>query len=254
MGPRRRIQLYILFLVSAVHTAIAASTANLRAKALFPVGPDASTLEVPDCTCGCCHVTYRTPDEVAQGGTVFLKCALDEVQSEGKAISSSADLNGKVSTQALSCQESCSPTLAKDAQPDATQAANDETGGESNASPIDYNRYCFYNCRPYDFTVGNICVSLTSEQKKVLKGEVDPAVHPQVSDPALQDAWAVSTGAKPPPEEADATVTTTLPCAQADPCAYGMMEKSISDAKAASKTAEAYAKDVAKIAENAASI
>jgi len=231
-GPRRRHCLCLLVL-GVLRPAVAAVTANLRhsrARLLFPVGPDASALEVPGCTCGCCHVTYRTPDEMPAGGTVFLKCALDEVQGAGTAVTAKTDLNGKVSTSALTCGSSCVPPKEKKANTTGTGAILG-ISGESGASAIDYNRFCFYNCRPYDFNVGNICTKLSAKHQKAVEGEVDPALHPLVTDPEVQGSWAVATGAAPAPTEAPTTTTAPLPCEASDPCAYKMMNKSIQDSK-----------------------
>lgn len=250
MGPRRRTQFVLLFVIGAVQSAVSSNlrrkVAVAEAKLLFPVGPDASQLQVPQCTCGCCHVTYRTPDEMGQGGTVFLKCAVDEVQSQGSAVAVSKDLNGKVRTSALSCQSSCHAPEDKSDQPNTTKTA--AAAGVKEESTMDYNRYCFYNCRPYDFTVGNICVSLSDKFKKALEGEVDPAVHPQVTDPKLQKAWAEMTGASPMPTEPPRTTTPKLPCEQSDPCAYGMMRDSITEAKAAYEGAQRVAASTDRIA------
>jgi len=185
---------------------------------------------------------------MGQGGTVFLKCALDEVQSQGTAVSSKKDLDGKVTTSALSCQSSCVVPKAKDEQPNATKAVLG-VAAASEASPIDYNRYCFYHCRPYDFTVGNICVTLSSDHQKKLKGEVDPAVHPAVTDPELQKAWAQATGASPPPTPPATTTTTSLPCEKSDPCAYKMMNASIAEAKAYFRMAHDKAVETSKTAD-----
>jgi len=179
---------------------------------------------------------------MVQGGTVFLKCALDEVQSAGTAVKTSKDLNGKVSTNSLSCGASClrpkENSAANKKKANVTDSAGgavagmmDGGGGENLESPIDYNRYCFYNCRPYDFAVGNICVGLDRKMKKAVQGEVDPALHPQVTDPKLQKAWAEATGASPAPTEPPTTTTASLPCAESDPCAYKLMNASIQDAK-----------------------
>lgn len=181
-----------------------------------------------------------------EGGTVFLKCALDEVQgqSSGTAVQSNTDLDGKVTTSSLSCGVSCVPPKEKDGNKTDGGGALLGMAGESGASAIDYNRYCFYNCRPYDFNVGNICTNLGKETKAVIKGEVDHALHPLVTDPKVQGAWAVSTGEKPAPVEATTSTTPQLPCEQSDPCAYGLMNQSIIEAKthyrhAASKSFQA---------------
>jgi len=230
MGPRQRHWLCLLS-VGALRPVAAAVSTNLRhsrGRSPYHIGPD--NLQVPDCTCGCCHVTYRTPDEMPEGGTVFLKCALDEVQgqSSGTAVQANKDLNGKVTTSSLHCGASCVPPKGSQ-RPKGTEDGQNSTdallgmAGESGASAIDYNRYCFYNCRPYDFNVGNICTNLRKDTKSVIKDEVDHGLHPLVTDPKVQGAWGVSTGALPAPVEAPSTTTAQLPCAQSDPCAYGLM-------------------------------
>jgi len=173
-----------------------------------------------------------------EGGTVFLKCAVDEVKghSSATAVQANKDLNGKVTTSSLHCGASCVPPKGSQ-RPKGTEDGQNSTdallgmAGESGASAIDYNRYCFYNCRPYDFNVGNICTNLRKDTKSVIKDEVDHGLHPLVTDPKVQGAWGVSTGALPAPMEAPSTTTAQLPCAQSDPCAYGLMKQSIIEAK-----------------------
>lgn len=245
--------LRIVVLFTASHLA----AAGFMRGAQLPMSPDPKGLQVESCSCGCCHTTYRTPDEMEQGGTVFLKCALDEVQSKGTAVQTHKDLNGKITTDGLSCRSSCmkkkdNSEAANKKAANTTSAAGALAGmagpGEDLDTPIDYNRYCFYNCRPYDFTIGNICVGLSRGQDKVLKGEVDPAMHPQVTDPNLQKAWAQATGNAPVPTEPPPVTTPPLPCHKSDPCAYKLMNQSIKDAKVYySKTVEK-ANKVAEIA------
>jgi len=223
------------------------------------MSPDQPGLQVADCSCGCCHTTYRTPDEMEQGGTVFLKCAVDEVQSKSTAVATSKDLNGKVSTESLSCKTSCMPPKAEEkaeAKAEEKEKGNSTepksifqgSGGGGLPSPIDYNRYCFYNCRPYDFTVGNICVSLGKKLSSKVKGDVDPALHPRVTDPEVQKAWAQSLGVEPKPTEAPTTTTVSLPCEESDPCAYKMMDASIKNSTMYLKKAQDESRNVARIA------
>jgi len=245
-----------LLLLGIVHRAVAAATGNFLRQAKsrqspLPSGTDAQSLQVPDCSCGCCHVTYRTPDEMPEGGTVFLKCALDEVQNSGTAVETKKDWTGKVSTQPLRCGSSCSPPKEKDSDSNTTAILG--MAGESGSGAIDYNRYCFYNCRPYDFTIGNICNNLPKELKKKLQDgtEVDPAIHPKVTDPDMQNAWGMATGAIPTPTKPAPTTTAPLPCEASDPCAYGMMDKSIEEAKVYYARAASKAYMTAEIARSA---
>jgi hypothetical protein len=122
-------------------------------------------------------------------------------------------------------------------------------GLDNNEShPMDYNGYCAYNCRPYDFSIGNVCVNLDEDMKKLLKGEIDPAVAPKITDPAVRLNWDRAAGISPPPVEAVTVTTTPLPCEASDPCAYHMMDQSIKSAKAYYRGAEAMARQNIRIA------
>lgn len=190
-----------------------------------------------------------------EGGTVFLKCAVDEVKghSSATAVQANKDLNGKVTTSSLQCGVSCVPP--KEGGSNKTEGTGALLGmaGESGASAIDYNRYCFYNCRPYDFNVGNICTKLSEETKAVMKGEVDHALHPLVTDPKVQASWGVSTGALPAPVEVPTTTTSQLPCEASDPCAYKLMNQSIKEAKLYYRRAATKSFQTAGIANSAGS-
>lgn len=164
-----------------------------------------------------------------EGGTVFLKCALDESGGHG-AVSATKSNSGKVSTQSLSCGASCEPEQENKVDKNSTGAILG-MAGESGSHAIDYNRYCFYNCRPYDFNVGNICVKMSKEVLNKTKGEIDPAAQPHVTDPNVQGAWAVATGAAKPSTPPPPVTTSSLPCEASDPCAYKMMNASIKEAK-----------------------
>jgi len=177
-----------------------------------------------------------------------LKCALDEVQASGKAITKRTNLDGEVTTERLSCTESCMVRQATSSQPNATKYVTGEADEKSDQIQMDYNRYCFYNCRPYDFTIGNMCVRLSKEQRKALKGMSDPAVHPKVTDPKVQRAWDEATGVSPKPTAAPPRVTTTLPCEQRESCAYGMMKKAVIEAKESFDAAKRAAERSAAIA------
>lgn len=261
----------LILLVNIWQTATAV-TSHLRYKARqVPIGPDPASLQVPDCMCGCCHTAYRTPDELADGGSVFLKCALNEVQSHGTAITVEKTDTGKTDIDKLQCQTTCinRETYTKKATNSSNSSANADNTSEafglvtsSNTAdtmfgmappgnevhPMDYNRYCAYNCRPYDFTIGQICVNLGDDMKSLLKGEVDPAVSPKITDPAVQLSWDRASGISPPPAEATTPTTTPLPCASSDPCAYKLMDASIAQANAYYRAAESMARQNMRIA------
>merc|ERR1719352_2132502 len=76
------------------------STLRLRrgGRLLRRIQPAQGAVEVPDCKCGCCAVTYRTPDEM-EDSTVFLKCGLEQATSQdgisdGTSVESSTNRNG----------------------------------------------------------------------------------------------------------------------------------------------------------------
>lgn len=223
---------YLLILVLAPYilcNSVAASfgTRNLRSAGSrlvddpVPLGPDAASITQPACKCGCCVTTYRTPDEEDQDSGVFLKCVRDEVLSDGTSASVSQDVNGETTVESQTCPSTCT-----DQQTEGAPVVGGIIG-EHIVPPMDYNRFCFYNCRPYDFHVGNICVELSAEEKNVTGGVMDPSSHPQVSDPTLREDWARKKGELPPTTTAPTTTTKSLPCQQATPCAYELMSDSI---------------------------
>lgn len=176
-----------------------------------------------------------------------MKCALDEEQSNSGGIQAKTDFNGKVKTNSLNCAQSCSLPQAANQDADASGGFMG-LAGESGSHALDFNRYCFYYCRPYDFTAGNMCVTISDELLNKTKGAADPALHPLVSDPAQMDAWARAIGAKPPVTEAPPTTTASLPCEESDPCAYKLMNASIKEAKEYYRLASNEAYEAARIA------
>jgi len=170
---------------------------------------------------------------------VFLKCALAEVQSDGMAVKQKKTDSGKVKIQTERCHGSCKvKTKKKFSDKNKTEAAS----ATADEASMDYNRYCFYHCRPYDFSVGNICVDLPSDVKSVSKGDADAAMHPHVTDPESQAAWGVASGKVAAPTEAPTTTTSQLPCEKSDPCAYKLMEKEIVKAKSYYRQAAEHAR------------
>jgi hypothetical protein len=267
MGTRRNVTLGLLLIFAQCSRNVAeAASLKLRRshaeagllEGAFPIGPPADVLKVQGCTCGCCVTTYRTPDEIGQDSTVFLKCARDEVLSDGTA--ANAKKSGNVKSEVKVHEQSCPTTCALQARIDknktvpsaaTTTGKATTTKNPSKAVPMDYNRFCFYNCRPYDFMVGNICVELDEDLHKITKGQLDPAVHPQVTDPDAQSAWAVSTGKKPPPPRVPTTTTKKLPCHKSDPCAYKLMNASVQEAQRNLAQAKAHAREANRIAASA---
>lgn len=130
--------------------------------------PDAD--DQPTCSCDCCNVASRRPDEVVADASV--KCVPSDDHPREQ------------------CGEFCS--VSSDDQVLA-QAAEDKS--------LDYQRFCFFECKPASGTVslaGTQCLALdSSEAEKVVDrsgNAVDPAIvyaHPQFG-PRSQIAAAAS--------------------------------------------------------------
>jgi len=140
-----------------------AAASSLRRRGAAAAG-DGTQDDESTCSCDCCAVVDRRPDEVVAGAAV--KCA----PAEGH----SSDV----------CSEQCVPAEEDHVLRDS---AEDEV--------LDYQRYCFFECKPaagITSLVGTQCVMLEpSEAQRVVDpsgNAVDPAVvyaRPAVGGPVI---------------------------------------------------------------------
>lgn len=103
--------------------------------------------EIGDCNCNCCHVSYRPPTLVINGLDVM-----------------------------------CSPVLGPDSC--GHQCYGDPTDLVLTASvgkKLEYNRYCFFECKPSSNVIGDLCGDLSMEESKKLQlkdgNAADMALH-----------------------------------------------------------------------------
>eukprot|EP00747_Dinoflagellata_sp_TGD_P162624 gnl/TRDRNA2_/TRDRNA2_180432_c0_seq1.p1 gnl/TRDRNA2_/TRDRNA2_180432_c0~~gnl/TRDRNA2_/TRDRNA2_180432_c0_seq1.p1 ORF type:complete len:312 (+),score=61.45 gnl/TRDRNA2_/TRDRNA2_180432_c0_seq1:71-1006(+) len=174
--------------------------------------PDSVDYNTEDCSCSCCEVIPRMPEEIVVP-SVYLKCAL-ETKSAGKVPSVSSD-TGTYQQEKAGCGGSC---IVRGGVLDAS---------ENEVS--DYNRFCFYQCQPYNYEVGNPCIGIDSEEKKKAQTKdqnaqdilVDPVVASESDND--QDAAHVVVGGPPPPPPGPPSTTAPPPCGERIPCIWKEM-------------------------------
>lgn len=188
----------------------------------LPMGSHFST-----CSCDCCETKYREPAEILNP-LVYLKCALnfrDEASASGATMSApnakrthfpeaeSIFGSGGQAGHGLSCPSMCAPDSDSDVTPASKEA-------------MEYNRFCFYSCTPFDVIPGSPC-------KLSSKPVLDVTEH--IADSNSKDASplpAVEIISAAPTKTANTSFTPTrLPCIMRDPCIYDMMNDQENAAK-----------------------
>lgn len=116
--------------------------------------PSQSTFAVPTCACQCCVTTRRMQHEM-DDESVFLKCASkgssQGVTADAEELSNEGPSHAlKKATQVHSCPSTCDARME----------------GDKDSVPWDLNKFCFYRCKPYDFTPGQVCCSLSKDELK----------------------------------------------------------------------------------------
>lgn len=124
---------------------------SLQEAVAISTGIRGRSRDEPDCSCDCCDVVERRPDEYVAGAGV--KCAPSDQHS--------GDM----------CGEMCLPR------------ANDLALAASSQGSVEYLRFCFFECKPaagVESPVGTQCVVLEeAEQRQILDSQGNP------SDPAI---------------------------------------------------------------------
>lgn len=115
-------------------------------------GADVVADDVPACSCDCCDVITRRPDEIVNA--VRVKCSPSHGHSSDK------------------CGEQCS-----------LQDQDPVLGGASQNGVFDYQRFCFFECKPGDGSwthspPGTQCVALEEEESKHMLDARGNAVDP----------------------------------------------------------------------------
>lgn len=122
--------------------------------------PDTKNFESPPCSCSCCEVSRRLPDEISLP-TNYLKCALPEGLA-GSAVQTVEDDMGRVYTVANSCGSRGMDQASSDSAGGACKAVNPLLAA---TSETDYNRFCFYNCQPHSYEIGTVCVDYGPQEQ-----------------------------------------------------------------------------------------
>lgn len=185
-----------------------------------PNFPDPQDYELPTCDCTCCTVLERRLDEVHESTGALLKCALDEggpgrpvvkrVPSgrAGEMAASDFLCPGAAGGSGVAAElesRRCSPDSGNPVQASAAVLARPGPAG------TDYNRFCLFQCRPRDFSVGEPCLPIdpaaANESMTAHGNGRDPGLQPMTAGaapllvPELSlhvDAAAVASGQPDP--------------------------------------------------------
>lgn len=103
---------------------------------------------------------------MAEDTGATLKCALNEAGSNVPVLKTADSFNGDVQIGEETCTSSldewrggvCTLDMMSGASPQPKVL--DRTSNEG----TDYNRFCFYECQPHDFTLGQMCVPMSSAE------------------------------------------------------------------------------------------
>lgn len=119
--------------------------------------PDPAGYDETTCSCSCCEVTRRLPDEI-KDPTNFLKCALP-LGFAGSTLTRVKDELGNIYTEPKSCGRSGMRLSRLSACKPLSPLLS------STASETDYNRFCFYNCQPHNYETGTICIEYSPQEQ-----------------------------------------------------------------------------------------
>mmetsp|Transcript_10829 Transcript_10829/g.24530 ORF Transcript_10829/g.24530 Transcript_10829/m.24530 type:complete len:204 (+) Transcript_10829:97-708(+) len=147
--------------------------------------PDSRLYSLPLCGCSCCQVTPRLPYEIEKPD-VALKCIQKQTYSEVSETKS-------VDYVDLGCQGATCAYL------DPKMAEVPENLGQY---AVDFNYFCFYHCKPFDYTLGTPCMALTPEELEShapVQSHVDHNLPPMAAAPEymLEPKPTVSTPVPP---------------------------------------------------------
>lgn len=177
--------LFIVQLDASNHRSWLSSAIFLRQDPVDQVSPN---VEYKECTCSCCEVAERTPEEI-KIQSVYLKC-----------VQKYSDVGGE-------CPNKCA--LSSNL---VIPAATSDKG-------INYDRFCFYYCQPFDTEVSGPCLRQNSTEQLTAStsdgnGE-DLHLPPQGSGDFVEAA--PPTTPKPPPTMEE------MPCEERKDCIESIM-------------------------------
>jgi len=156
-----------------------------------------SSFAVPECSCDCCTVTNRMPEEMVDP-SVFLKCARNEASSQVDETLAKGEDGEPVSLQ---CPTTCTVKSSNVLIPTSNEGS-------------DYSRYCLYFCQPYDFQVSGPCIPMSQTEK--LDGFTRDGNGKDVQiQPESKIITGVTKEPQGPPEP-----TPEPPCEERNPCVY----------------------------------
>lgn len=171
------------------------------------VVPSDSEFSVPPCTCDCCQVTRRRPDEVNDQSGAFLKCALNEPipgDDTVQAIYDQSTQTGKlVSTACPSSGQFRGGKCTLEVGVNMDPGAGTDVLAATTESGTDYNRFCFFQCQPFDFQIGHFCVPFNPSEASAASTKhgngQDPGLHPQTGAIPAVTAQSPCPGPAPAP-------------------------------------------------------
>lgn len=177
--PLLHVQPLLLAVVALLPGANAVRGAALLRR--FSQLPDREAYSLPACSCDCCHVTQRGPEEIHDVTGAYLKCEATEVDSDEAAnqLSATKAVDGSVSVEPTTCPlkgdwQGRSCTL--EGKPKTVLAVAEEG--------TDYNNFCFFECQPYTFALGDPCVPLDRQERRAMRapdgGGKDAGLKPEL--------------------------------------------------------------------------
>jgi hypothetical protein len=181
----------------------------------------------------------REPHEISNP-SVFLKCASAYADDgyggnpHGDVIIASSDaVSGTTGTKSLDCPGKC-------ALPENSSLTSSDADG------TEYNRFCFYGCQPYDFTIGGFCVELDEHEVDDVASKdgngKDPLLNPVIASNTPADAvhgLAAAEARSAKPTAPPVKTTTSIPCEVATPCMHGPMAELAGEVEAVAEGAQA---------------
>mmetsp|Transcript_49454 Transcript_49454/g.87074 ORF Transcript_49454/g.87074 Transcript_49454/m.87074 type:complete len:238 (+) Transcript_49454:149-862(+) len=192
-----RLLVILLFSIADLVCRAEAAAARLRASALASEAranaslPTDESLAVPSCSCSCCRTTFRMKHEMKEESN-FMKCALDESSSVDRSIDPKELTNAGVAPMLKSATEvsKCSAHCDK--------RTKEELPKIKTPMSTDYNQYCFYYCKPYDFAPGQVCLELSPEERRLSSDANGNPIDLNLKPLTAVAAGQVTTSTEPP--------------------------------------------------------
>jgi hypothetical protein len=165
--------------------------------------PELEGVNLPVCDCTCCKVYERRLDETHESTGALLKCAMSEGGLTSEVIKRVPSGNpGELVAAVLNCPGLDGPEHSGRCTVDSGQPAEVAPNVLASTGPAgtDYNRFCFFQCRPTSFVIGLPCTALegagaNESMTNHLNGR-DPGLHPESAGapPLDQQNWTQDDG------------------------------------------------------------